>query len=201
VSQSQGVAALILAGGESRRMGSPKALLKLSGRTFLDRLILAFAPHCDPVVVVLGHEAGKIRAAIEEGARAMFALNENYRLGQLSSMQCGLRAIPASARGVLFTPVDYPAIQAQTVDELVRSFQPDRYPVAVPRYCGERGHPVCVGPDVIAQILALDPGAQARDVIHRYRNRTFYVDVKDAGVIKDIDDPDAYRRLVEASEP
>jgi len=98
-------AGLILAAGESSRMGSPKALLDFRGETFLDRLIARFSEFCVPVIVVIGSEAERIRSGVRHPERALFAENADYRRGQLSSMPCGLRMIPRTAEGVLFTLV------------------------------------------------------------------------------------------------
>ena len=114
-------------------MGSPKALLPLNGTTFADGLIDAFAP-CDDVIVVLGHDAQRIRAGISRPAR--FVVNPNPELGQLSSLQCGLRAV-TGADAVFFTPVDYPAISRRTVELLLARSGT----FAMPRFEGRRGHP------------------------------------------------------------
>ena len=90
------VAGIILAAGESRRMGFPKALLRYRDETFLDTLIGLFAARCSPVIVVLGAHADRIRARTLRPAT--FVINPDYQRGQTSSMQCGLRAVPAGCR-------------------------------------------------------------------------------------------------------
>lgn len=191
------LAGLILAAGESRRMGVPKALLPLAGETFLDRLIAAFHPHCDPVVVVTGHEAERIETGSRRAAQARFVRNPDYRLGQLSSLQCGLRALPQECAGVLFTPVDYPAIRPATVARLAERFA-RRSPgelLVIPRCDGRRGHPVACARDLFAEFLSLPPEAQARHVVRSHRGETAYLDVEDPGILEDADDPAAYERL------
>jgi molybdenum cofactor cytidylyltransferase len=179
-------AAVILAGGASRRMGSPKALLPYRGETFIDRLIGVFAP-CDEVVVVLGHDADTICAGIER--RTTLVVNPDPERGQLSSLQCGLSAV-ASADAIFFTPVDYPAIDPSTIRAmllLAGTF-------AMPRHNGRRGHPVLIDRQLLAELLACKTAA--RDVIRAHEPR--YIDVDDPGILEDIDDPAAYARLVEA---
>jgi CTP:molybdopterin cytidylyltransferase MocA len=184
------VAGLILAAGESRRMGSPKALLQYGGETFLDRLAGLFVARCSPVIVVLGAGADEIR---ERAARpATFVVNPDYALGQLSSLQCGLRAVPPQAEGVLFTLVDHPAVAGETLDALLR---PPAPLLRVPRYEGGRGHPVWLRRDLIPEFLALPGTAAARDVVRSHAPETEFLDLNDPGIVADIDDPEAYRRL------
>jgi molybdenum cofactor cytidylyltransferase len=195
------LAGLILAAGESRRMGTPKALLELAGETFLDRLILSLGQSCSPVIVVLGYDHQSIRAGLRRTDFASFVVNPNYKRGQLNSLQCGLAAVSPEAEGVMFTPVDYPSVSPSTVMQLARRFE-QRGPhelLVVPRSQGRGGHPVCAARDLIPEFLALSPDAQARDVIHRHREHTIYVDVDDSGILEDVDDPQAYRRLMDGA--
>ena len=119
-------AGLILAAGASRRMRTPKALLDYRGETFVDRLIGLFAARTNPVIVVLGGNAAEIRAAARRPAR--FVLNPDYESGMLGSLQCGLRAVPPEASGVLLTLVDHPAVADSTVAAL--------FPLPRARSCG-----------------------------------------------------------------
>jgi molybdenum cofactor cytidylyltransferase len=187
-------AGLILAAGESRRMGSPKALLEFRGETFLNRLIGLFSARCSPMIVVLGAVAEEIRASASQGP--LFTLNRDYRTGQTSSMQCGLRAVPETAVGVLFTLVDHPAVSEETVAALLA---PGDGLLRVPRFEGRRGHPVWFSRELIPEFLALPPDGAARDVVRSHRDRTDFVDVDDPGILADIDDPAAYRALLETA--
>jgi molybdenum cofactor cytidylyltransferase len=194
------IAGLILAGGASRRMGTAKALLTLRGETFLDRLIRVIGERCDPVVVVLGHEPEKIRSGLRAPGRAEFTVNRDYELGQLTSLQCGLRAVPPESQAVLFTPVDYPAIQPETIRALAAAFQVGGALFFVPRYEGRHGHPVIFNASVLPEFLALSLDSDARAVIHRHREQTRYLDVEDPGILKDVDRPEEYAELLKTSE-
>jgi molybdenum cofactor cytidylyltransferase len=188
------IAALILAAGESRRMGFPKALLRYRDETFLDTLIGLFTPHCQSVIVVLGAHAQRIR----EGTLrpATFVTNPDYQTGQTSSMQCGLRALPASTERVLFTLVDHPAVAPATLDALL-SPAPHCL-IRVPRYQGRRGHPICFSCDLAAEFLALPATGAAREIVRSHAAQTEFLDVDDAGILADIDDAAAYVRLTGA---
>ncbi len=186
-------AALILAAGESRRMGTPKPLLRYRGETFLDRLIGLFSARCSPVIVVLGAAAEQIRAGVHRPAT--FVLNPDFRLGQTSSMQCGLRAVPADCEAVLFTLADHPAVSPETIDTVVGHAGA---PVCVPRFQGKRGHPIRFSRGLINEFLALPPTSAARDVVAAHVRETAYFDLDDPGIVTDVDDPEAYRLLVGA---
>ena len=185
-------AGLILAAGESRRMGSPKALLPYRAESFLDTLIGLLAPVCSPVIVVLGADAERIRAAAARPAT--FVHNQDYLRGQTSSLQCGLRVTPDSADGVLFTLVDHPAVAQTTLHRLLAPAGPEH--VRIPTYRGQKGHPVWFHRDLIHEFLRLDADEAARDVVRAHVAETAFLDVDDPGILADIDDPEAYRRLI-----
>jgi len=196
VKLSTSIAGIILSGGASRRMGTPKALLRFQNETFLDRLIRTFSKVCDPIIVVVGLHAGQIRSGSERGRDVLFAENPDPDRGMLSSLQCGLALVPASAGAAMFLPVDHPHIEVSTIETLAARFRSDRAPVTVPTYVGEHGHPVCIASPIIAELLALPPEAKASDVIHRHVAETVYVEVSDPAVVTDVDDPAAYADLL-----
>jgi molybdenum cofactor cytidylyltransferase len=190
------IAALILAAGESRRMGFPKPLLDFRGETFLDHLIASFAPFCEPVIAVLGAHAERVRAGMKAAAKALLVENPDYRLGQLTSMQCGLRAVPSECAGLLFTLVDHPNVAASTIEALLAERGAR---LVIPRFEGRRGHPIYIPRDLIPEFLALGPEQSAKEVIHKHAPETRYLDLTDPGILDDVDDPETYRRLAGTS--
>jgi molybdenum cofactor cytidylyltransferase len=189
------IVGIILAAGASSRMGTPKALLDYRGETFLDRLIRVLGAVCDPVIVALGYHADDIRAAANGHVR--FVLNPDPSRGQLSSLQTALAEVPADAEGFLFMPVDCPAVGPEVVRHIVGVGLRGKDLLVIPRFKGERGHPVFARRELIAEFLALPAEGRAKEVVHRYADRTHYLDTFDAGVLSDIDDPEAYRVLQE----
>lgn len=183
---------IILAAGASARMGSPKALLIYEGRTFLDRMLDAFLPACDSVAVITAPDAEQIRAACEARGVAVVT-NPAPERGMLTSLQCALTA--KDADGYLFTPVDYPAMQPQTVAAIVAAFRREPHPVTVPLYSNCHGHPVCISREVARDILALPPEASARDAIHVRATGTLYLPLNDPGILRDVDTPADYAAL------
>jgi molybdenum cofactor cytidylyltransferase len=188
---------IILAAGESSRMGADKALLDYQGSTFLERLIYLFLPRVAPVVVVLGHNAEKIREVIPgERVGLQIAINPDYRTGQLSSLQTGIRALPMEAPGALVTLVDHPAVSGATIDALLHSFETDAPPLVIPRYQGRHGHPVLFSRLLLDELLALPVSASAKQVVRAHQALTAYIDVSDSGVVQDVDTPADYRSLL-----
>ena len=191
------IAGIILAAGASSRMGTPKALLDYRGETFVGRLVRVLGETCTPVIVVLGYHADRLREHVPPAATIV--VNPDPSRGQLSSLQTGLAVLPADADGFAFIPVDSPAVETDTVARLARAFEQRSASTlfVIPRQSGKRGHPVVAARAAAAEFLALPPTAEARDIVHAHVNRTEYVEVGDAGIFTDVDDPEAYRRLKE----
>ncbi|MGJ5817668.1 nucleotidyltransferase family protein [Paludibaculum fermentans] len=194
-------AAVLLAAGASSRMGRPKPLLDFHGETFLDRQIALFRTVCSPVIAVLGHAAAEIAAGLAYSDHATLVLNPLPARGQLSSLQCGLRALPPCS-SVFFLPIDSPGVQPGTLQQLLAALHASpEASLVIPRQSGRRGHPVLMRYTLIPEFLALDPSATAREVIHAHRGATRYVDVEDPGILLDIDDPAAYQALLAEVRP
>lgn len=194
------IAALILAAGESSRMGSDKALLPYHGSTFLEHIIKTLRnAGLERVAVVLGHHAGEIQRALNlSGVEVV--VNQNYGGGQTSSLQAGLRALDRKdVQAVLLCLVDHPAISEDVVRKLIAAFNQSRAPVVIPTCQGRRGHPVLITRPLFAELLALDPHEGANTVIRRFREKTWFEEVNDKGILVDIDDSKAHLELEKLS--
>ncbi len=189
------LAGIILVAGESSRMGRDKALLSYQGSTFLNHILSQFVSRLDPVVVVLGHHAEQIRASLEPSPRLRVAVNDRYKLGMLSSLQEGIRALPDGIEAAMFTLVDHPAVEAATLDRLISERERTEAPLVIPRLGERRGHPVIASRAILDDMLRLPSDESPKSVVRRHQDRTLYVDVDDAGVLKDIDRPSDYETL------
>jgi CTP:molybdopterin cytidylyltransferase MocA len=191
------LAAVILSGGESRRMGSPKALIPYRGHTFLQHLLdAARHPKISPVLVVLGLHAGEItrEAALDP---ANVVINHDWQLGQLSSIQAALRhlATREETDGIILFLVDHPLISAALVDQLVTEFYRSGKPIVVPAYQGKRGHPVIFGRRLYEELAApLDKGA--RVVVWNHADEVLTVPTEEEGVVLNLNDPEKLRRVL-----
>jgi molybdenum cofactor cytidylyltransferase len=191
------IAGLILAAGESSRMGTDKATLAYRGRTFLEAIVQTLGQaDIGRIVVVLGHHAEEIQRHVKLEA-AQVVINPAYRSGQTSSLQAGLRSLSADdLEAIVLCLVDHPGVSAETVRGLVASFRDCRAPVVIPTYQGRRGHPVLIGRQVFKELLELACDAGADSVVRKYRPATQFVEVEDEGIVTDVDDLESYGRLV-----
>jgi molybdenum cofactor cytidylyltransferase len=190
------IAGLILAAGESSRMGSDKALLTYRGRTFLETIIFSLrSAGIEQIAVVLGHHAEEIQRAVSlAGTRVV--LNRDYRRGQTSSLQAGLAALAEqSPEAVILCLVDHPVVSSEVIRKLRDRFVRSMPPVVVPTCLGQRGHPVVINCALFSELLALGPDEAANGVIRKYRDATEFVAVEDRGILLDVDDPGAYKNL------
>jgi molybdenum cofactor cytidylyltransferase len=193
------ISALVLAAGESARMGTPKALLPLGRGTFLSvicgRLAAAGA---DELVVVLGAHAEAVRGA-GAAPSARIVVNEAYLEGQLSSLQCGLRSLSPDAGAALVTLVDHPLIDASTYRGLRDAGRKAPGCIVVAEYRGRGGHPVVFPRAVFDELLSAPRGEGARAVVRKDPSRVRRVPFDDPGIVADIDTPEEYERWIAQS--
>jgi CTP:molybdopterin cytidylyltransferase MocA len=190
---------IILAAGGSSRMGRPKALLDFDGLSCLERVLEAMRGQATPIVV-LGPNHEEIRKRVDlTGLRV--ALNLDVESGQTTSLKTALARLPGDAAAFFFMPVDFPVVTAADVARLVDAFRVERDPkkaIFIPSHAMKRGHPVLCRRAIADEIVALPPGASARDVINRNLERVAYVDYPEAYVLMDMDTPEDYVRCLEA---
>jgi CTP:molybdopterin cytidylyltransferase MocA len=184
------VAGLLLAAGAGRRFGSPKALVSLDGKLFVDSAAeLLGAAGCDPVVVVLGAQSDEVRSrASLDGVTVVD--NPHWDTGMGSSLRTGLHAV-GLADAVIVLPVDTPGVTVAALHRLMALAEPKALARAV--YDGEIGHPVLIGSDHFAGVMASAAGDQgARDYLKA--NTVRHVECADVADGADIDLPDDLRR-------
>lgn len=154
------VCALLLAAGESTRMGDLKALLEWRGRPLIQHQIdELLAGGCAEVVVVLGHEADRIRARLPADPRVRSVLNPEYRSGRSSSIRTGLGAVDPAAAGALILGVDQPTDRS-IIAALIAGHLAAGAPVSVPARSGQRGHPPLFSRTLFAEVLAIDEATE-----------------------------------------
>ncbi len=144
-----------------------------------------------PVIVVTGHEAESIAAALD-GLPVVFAHAEDYADGMSASLRAAITAVPETRAGALICLGDMPFVRAETLDRLVEAFDPDAGHIAViPSFDGERGNPVLLGRALFGDIGRLTGDQGARPLLAAAPGRVVALPVDDPGILRDIDRPDA----------
>ncbi len=183
------VEGILLAAGESRRMGYPKPLLRIGNESFLLRSATSMLAVVPRLIIVLGAHAEKIRPAIPADSRIVVVENRRWQAGQLSSIKAGLGAIGADAEGVMVHLADHPLVRKSTFERVIGEFANRRGAIVIPRHAGKRGHPVIFASSMIDELLDAPEDQGARAVVNRDPSRVYYVDVDDPGVNLDLDTP------------
>jgi molybdenum cofactor cytidylyltransferase len=189
------LAAAILAAGESRRMGEPKALVTLRGLTFVEHLIAATRlPRIGITRIVLGAQSESIRAKLDVDPDTI-VVNTDWPKGQLSSIHVAIRSLPAGeSEGMIVCPVDHPLVSMRLVSELIRQFDASSKLIALPTYRGKRGHPVIFRASLYDELLAAAPKIGAREVVWAHAEEIEEVATDEEGVILNLNDPETLQR-------
>jgi molybdenum cofactor cytidylyltransferase len=206
MSRALSLCGVILAAGDSTRMGTDKALLPwpriapgvVPAGTFLSAAIESLSLSTDLVIVVAGKNASAI-APIVYAAGASVGINPEPERGQFSSLQVGLQEVLNRGRdAAMVTLVDRPPVGAETVQRLSEAFASAvaRWKWAVvPQHAGKHGHPIVLGREMIEAFLKAAPTSTARDIEHQNAEHIEYVEVDDPLVIANINTPEEYASL------
>ena len=197
--RSPSFAGVILAAGESSRMGTDKALLRWEDGTFLSGAIQMLKPHVELVIVVGGKNADTLAPTVNAIA-ANLTQNHHPEYGQFSSLQVGLQEVLNRGRdAAIIALVDRPPAEERTVkhlkQEFLRAVEDGKWAV-VPEHEARHGHPIVIGREMIEAFLRAPRQATARDVEHAHQQKIVYVHVGDPNVVKNVDTPEEYKNLI-----
>ena len=202
---------LILAAGESSRMGRDKALLpwppqpssSMAADTFLSAAIRLFLDHVDEVLVVAGKNQAALAPIIYANGAAL-VINPDPDRGQFSSLQVGLQEVLNRGRdAAMVTLVDRPPVRPDTIEKLQAAFDSatarsgtvERKWAVIPEYEGQHGHPILLGREMLTAFLNAPESSNARDVEHANQSAIEYVPVDDPWVALNVDTPEQYAAL------
>ncbi|HET7871633.1 MAG TPA: nucleotidyltransferase family protein [Terriglobales bacterium] len=194
---SPAFAGVILAAGESSRMGRDKALLPWRDGTFLSAAIRALQPLTDLVIVVAGKNEAAI-APIVYAHAAFLAVNPHPERGQFSSLGVGLQDVLDRGRdAAIVTLVDRPAAGVEIIEQLKNAFLSagDQIWAVVPEHSGRHGHPIVIGIEMIRAFLDASSTATARDVEHANQNHVLYLPVNDPLVTVNVNTEEDFEKL------
>ncbi len=189
---------VILAAGESSRMGRDKALLPWRGQTFLGAAINSLQPWTELVIVVAGKNAPALSERVD-AAGAFLVVNPHPERGQFSSLQIGLQEVLNRGRdAAMVTLVDRPPVALETLRGLRDAFLTSTAWAVVPEYAGRHGHPIVIGREMIEIFLKAAASATARDIEHEHKDHIQYLPVDDPAVVMNVDTPEEYQGLAKA---
>jgi molybdenum cofactor cytidylyltransferase len=181
-------------------MGASKVLLPLGETTVLGRIIQELARSVvERTVVVVGHDAERVVQSLR-GRDVSIARNDDYEAGMLSSVRCGLRALPEECHAVLVALGDQPRLRASVVDALFVAHARTQKGIVVPVHTGRRGHPILVSNTYRAEILGRHDDTGLRGLLREHPDDVLEVDVPDESVLLDMDRPEDYARDLRALE-
>ena len=190
------LAAVILSGGSSSRMGSPKALLPYQGRPFLEHLLdIASHPKIGVRRVVLGAHAEPIaRQTNLHGDEIV--INDEWEKGQLSSIQTAIRSLPQGTDGFVLCLIDHPLISRNLVNDLIEQFYAKRARIVLPTYEGRRGHPVIFAADLYDELLHAPMDKGARAVVWAHTGEVLEISTSEEGCVLNLNDPETLHRAI-----
>jgi molybdenum cofactor cytidylyltransferase len=189
------LAAVILSGGASSRMGSPKALIPYQGRAFLDHLLeITHHPKIGVRRVVLGAHAEPIAKAIDLAADEI-VINADWEKGQLSSIHSALHSLPAGTDGMLLFLIDHPLISAELVDNLITRFYASHAPIVLPVFEGKRGHPVLFASSLYPELQSASLEIGARSVVWAHKAEISEHHTIEEGCVLNLNDPQTFARV------
>jgi molybdenum cofactor cytidylyltransferase len=188
------ITAIILAAGESKRMGEPKMLMPWGKSTVLQTVISTFqASGIKDILVVTGGARQQIETLIGKTVETVF--NEDYQKGEmLSSIQLGLSVKMREASAALICLGDQPQVEERTVRSICNTFQLNKSQLVVPSYEMQRGHPWLVARPLWDEILAIKPPKTLRDFLKKHAREIHYVIADNPSVLADLDTPEDYAK-------
>jgi molybdenum cofactor cytidylyltransferase len=196
------LSAIILAAGMSIRMGQNKLLLSFQGKTLIAHAVdTLLASEVDEVVVVLGHEAEKVRAQLQ-GKQVRPVHNPDYRDGLSTSVRVGVNAVSPQAAGIMIYLADQPLLAPADINFMVKAFalaKDANKSIVVPLFHGQRGNPVILDSSYREAMLEVVGDVGCKRVIKRYPDKVFGVEMETDHVVRDVDNMDAYQEVVSSA--
>ncbi len=198
------VAAIILAAGQSRRMGSPKMLLPWGKTTVLGQVVETFASAgAEPIVVVSGAAREQVEGLANELAAKFpvrVAFNSQHQSGEmLSSLQAGLAALGPEVESALIGLGDQPQGEQSTARNLLQAFEHSRRGIIVPSFENRRGHPYLIHRNYWPEILSMQTGQTPRDFLNSHASEILYI-AGDQSILMDLDTPEDYARYLKLAK-
>jgi molybdenum cofactor cytidylyltransferase len=191
-----GIWGLILAAGESKRMGFPKMLLPFNGRTMIENVIVNVTrSDVDNTMVVLGADKNKLMELVEKSS-VKYCYNDDYKEGMLSSVKCGFRNLPSDIVAVLVFQGDQPLIFPKAINTVIDAYRNSGKGIIIPVHKNKRGHPLLIDRKFRYEIDKLDAHKGLCSLAHQFSDDVLEVEIDDSGILKDFDTYEEYKNEV-----
>jgi molybdenum cofactor cytidylyltransferase len=188
--------AIILAAGESKRMGVPKMFLIFNGKTMLENVIAnVTASEVNNTIVVMGAERDSLMDLIAKTS-VMYCYNDNYREGMLSSVKCGFRNLPSDYKAVLVFQGDQPFITPIAVNIVIEAFLLSGKGIVIPTYQNRRGHPLLIDRKYRGEIEKLSAAGGLRSLADKFSDDVLEVATNESGILRDFDTYEEYMKEI-----
>lgn len=185
---------LVLAAGQSRRLGQPKQLLELAGKPLVAHIVEhALAAPLDGVVVVTGSHASEVELALR-GVPVYRVFNPHFAQGQGSSLAAGVRAMPSTVDAVVVVLGDVPGVTPDAIGAVVARWRETHAPAVVTRYGGQQGHPVLFDRSVFFELASLDGDVGGREILRALGDMVEAIELPEE-MPSDVDTEDDWERL------
>lgn len=191
------ISALVLAAGESKRMGQPKMLLPWGSGTVIQQVVSVLQDAgIEDILVVTGAERDALDTQLAQIGEVHTVFNTKYAENDmLGSVQCGLAAMRPGTRAALICLGDQPQVRAGSVRVILEAFAASGAPLIVPSYQMRRGHPWLVARALWPELLKLEAPVTARDFLQAHSREIEYVEVNSHTILEDLDTPEDYSKL------
>jgi molybdenum cofactor cytidylyltransferase len=187
------IAAIVLAAGESTRFGRPKQLEEIEGRPMIARILAEMTATVDAVFVVVGHEAGKVKAALVDFGGVKVVENPDYRSGLSSSLKAALAAVEGFD-AAMFVLGDTPGLTSEDVNRVVEAYRASSSPLAAGLHSGRPVHPVVFRNDLWPELMDVTGDVGGREVLAKHLSEAVKVEMPDPTCIADVDTPEDLTR-------
>jgi len=183
---------IILAAGESKRMGFPKMLLKFNGKAMIEKVLDNVAESdADGILVVLGAGSEDLTDIVRK-YDVKYCYNKNYRAGMLSSVQCGFKDLPSDTDATLVFQGDQPFITPAVINMVINAYKTSEKGIVIPVYSGKRGHPLLLDIKYSDQIEGLDPSIGLRSITYLNSSDVLEIETNEPGILRDFDTYEDY---------
>ena len=190
------ISGILLAAGESRRMGEFKQLLRLGDKSFVECCVdNLLASRVDELIVVTGHRELEVRRAVRDRP-VRFAHNSGYKSGMASSIKCGVQAVSEGARACVVALVDQPQIDTQVINCIIETYETARSLIVIPGYQGRNGHPILLDLSLKEEILEMSLEQGLRQVVRAHSGQVARLEANNSAVLEDCDLPEDYARML-----